>query len=366
MKKFTTKLISLALSIVMVATILPMGMFVAEAGTSWSVLASSDFSTVNSVSQDTAFTPSTYAGGNTMTWTPHDYTSSASVDSTNGGISIPDGYMYISGYTTGHSPLDGLSRWKIDLGFRFTTTNSGDDKYYNSDNYCFMKSYVYTGDLEKPSQKNNAYCHFCQNANGVVYSWENDGHNGGTQSQATSITTGNGNLVKDTNYHYIAEYTGTHFRTYITDDSNGKIVQLIADVTDSTLLGRLGNSASVTMRSFALGDDDNSYYFKGLEYQNITFYSGTTIADTSTSAQPSNNNDKYVMAYFTGNYNQENESLRYAVSSDGINFHALNKGLPVTDIDIPESGEGLTVYPEGATMTGAWSTGNVRDPFIVR
>ena len=367
--KYTKKAISILLSLILVATAIPMGGFIAQAGTSWSVLASSDFSTVNSVSQDTAFSPSTYVGGNSMTWTPHDYTSSASVDSTNGGISIPDGYMYLSGYTGGSVPITGhgANGWKVDVGFRFTTTNSGDDKYYNSDNYSFLKMYVYETNLSNPNRKNAGYCYFQQNANGVGYSWEGD-NSVGSQSQATSITTGNGNLVKDTNYHYVAEYTVNRFRAYITD-ANGKIVQLVIDTTNSTFLGRLANigpnganTTNATINAIKLGDDDNSYYFKGLEYQNITFYEGTEVTDASTAGQPNNASDKYVMAYFTGNYNRENESLRYAVSTDGINFHALNKGLPVTSIDNPT---GLTVYPTG-TAQSANATGNIRDPYILR
>lgn len=367
MKKTTKKIISLALSLILTVTMLPMFTITSEAAVRWTPIASSDFSSVQSVSQDTQFTPSTYNNqGSAMSWTPHAWTGNGnpSVDSENGAIAIPDGYMYLSGYSGGCVPIDGETRWKIDFGFRFNTNDSGNDRYYNSDNYSFLKMYVYESDLSAPVRKNAAYCLFSQNANGVCYSWEDDGHNVGTQSQATSITTDNGNLTKDTNYHYVAEYLGYRFRAYITDDE-GTIVQLITDTTESTFINRLGNSASVRVNSIKIGDDDDSYYFKGLEYQNITFYSGDFARDETTSAIPSNSDDKFVMAYFTGNYSLDNESLRYAVSEDGINFHALNKGMPVTKINIPESGEGLTVYPTG-TATGAWSTGHVRDPFILR
>ena len=377
MKKLSKKMISILLSVLMVVTAIPLGAFTVQAVASWTPIASSDFSSVSSVSQDTAFTPSTYNNmGNAMTWTPHAWTGNGnpSVDSANGAIAIPDGYMYLSGYSGGCVPItgQGAQGWKLDLGFRFYTTNSGDDKYYNSDNYSFLKMYVFTDDLSNPAQKNNAYCYFAQNANGVGYSWESD-NSVGSQSQATSITTDNGNLVKDTNYHYVAEYTVNRFRAYITDD-NGKIVQLVIDTTNSTFLNRLakigpyaeGNDRNVRINSIKLGDDDNEYFFKGLEYRNITFYSGSTVSNPSTNpTEPNNSNDKFLMAYFTGNYNLDNESLRYAVSDDGINYHTLNRGMPVTEINIPASGEGLTVYPTGGA-TGAWSTGHVRDPFILR
>ncbi|MBQ9532162.1 MAG: hypothetical protein IJR70_08825 [Eubacterium sp.] len=362
MKKSIKKLTSLMLSLVLIASALSAVPFVAKAATSWTPIASSDFTQVTAVSNGSLGEVPTYNGmGNTMTWSTGVWTGSGNAEnSSDGAVYIPDGYMYLSGYSGNCVPINGHSKWKIDFGFRFKTTNSGDDKYYNSDNYSFMKSYVYTGDLEDPAQKNNAYCHFAQNANGVIYSWENDGHNGGTQSQATSITTGNGNLSAGVNYHYVAEFTGTYLRTYITDD-NGLVVQEIAHSTDATLMDRLDNSGNVRINSFKIGDDDKSYYFKGLEYRNITFYSGD-VQDSDPA--PSSTEDKYLFTYFTGNSN-EGEKLRYAVSEDGINFTALNNGEAVTEVNVPESGEGLTVYPTG-TATSAWSTGHIRDPYAFK
>jgi hypothetical protein len=127
--------------------------------------------------------------------------------------------------------------------------------------------------------------------------WENSPTAGG-QEKGKSITANNGNLSVGVNYHYIAEYTGDRFKAYITDD-NGNVVQNIADTTDSTFLGRLSNIGpngpnhpNVTVGSIKIGDDDGHYYFKGLEYRNITFFSGdaqnvwTPIASTDFTSLP--------------------------------------------------------------------------------
>ena len=55
----------------------------------------------------------------------------------------------------------------------------------------------------------------------------------------------------------------------------------------------------------------------------------------------------YLFAYFTGN-SPNGEAVRYAVSRDGFNYHALNNNEPVIDSKIISS------------------TGGVRDPFILR
>lgn len=375
MKKLTKKILSTVLAAAMVVTMIPMGAFVAEAATTWTTIASSNFCNATITAGTTngdrnyeslGYLP-TYNGGSAMSWGRYNYvgwgTASASLSGSDNALYIPDGFIYLDGYSEGCVPITGTSRWKIDVGFRFKTTNSGDDKYYSdgSDRYSFLKMYVFESDLSRPNRKNAAYCYFSQNANGVGYSWEDDGHNVGTKSQATSITTGNGNLDVNTNYHYVAEFTGNYFRAYITDD-NGTVVQNIINTNESTFISRLKNCENHRINSIKLGDDDDDMYFKGLEYRNITFYRGTEVADASTAGQPNNNSDKYVMAYFTGNYNLENESIRYAVSEDGINYHTLNKGIPVAKINNPT---GLTVYPTG-TAVGANATGHVRDPYILR
>ena len=345
MKKFDRKIISIFLSAVMAFPAIlatPFSAFAKDA-VEWTAVASSDFTQASSaVSNGSLGELPTYNNqGNKMTWSTSVWTESGNASkSADGAIYIPDGYMYLSGYSGGSVPITGLSRWKIDFGFRFKTSNSGDDKYYNSDEYCFMKTYVYKDNLTNPNTKaaddanaqtkNSAFCHFAQNANGVCYSWEDDGHNVGTQSQATSITTGNGALEAGVNYHYVAEFTGAAFNAYITDDS-GNIVQDIVHTKDEYFLGRLGNSSWATINSMCIGDDDNSYFFKGLEYRNITFYSGdrqmvwsplassdftqaTAVTNGSLGQIATYNNQGNAMTWQTGVYAQNGNASN---SSDG-------------------------------------------------
>ena len=266
------KAISIMLSVIMAFSVLSAMPFSAAAGVKWTAIASSDFSSVSSVSNSTNFTPSTYKGkGNTITWQLYDWTGNPSVSED--AISLPDGYMRISGYSGGSVPISGSKQWKIDFGFRFKTGESGEDEYYNSDEYSFLKMYVYTDNFANPAEKNAAYCYLAQNANGLCYSWEDDGHNAGARSQATSITANNSHLEVGVNYHYIAEFTGNYFTAYITDES-GKVVQVIVQTDESTFISRLNNINSENITAFKIGDDDNAYFFKGLEYRNITFYSG--------------------------------------------------------------------------------------------
>ena len=275
MKNAVKKIISLMLSAVMIVSALSAFPFVSEAAIKWTALASSDFSSVENVYNDSSITPSVLKGkGNTMSWHLYDWTGnpSASEDS----VYLPDGYMYLSGYKGGSVPISGASKWKIDFSFRFKTNESGDEAYYNSDEYSFLKMYVYTDNLGNPAEKNAAYCYFAQNANGVCYSWEDDGHNAGNQSQETSITANNGNLLSGVNYHYIAEFTGSSFKAYIRDE-DGAVVQTIAETSEETFISRLNNIKTETISALKIGDDDNQYFFKGLEYRNITFYSGDEI-----------------------------------------------------------------------------------------
>ncbi len=284
MKKLSKKFLSLLMAAAMVVTIIPMGMITAEAAIKWTPLASSDFSSVNSVSQDTAFTPSTYNGmGNQMTWTAHDYGNALSVS--NGAVYIPDGYMYLSGYSGGSVPITGHgNKWKIDFGFRFKTTNSGDDMYFkDADNrFSFLKMYVYADNLSNWNAKNDAYCYFAQNANGQCYSWNPDPVVG-TKSRNTSVTTGNVDLTTGVDYHYIAEFDGTTFKAYINDNS-GREVTHIVTTTESDFISTLNNISWATINAIKLGDDDDNMYFKGLEYRNITFYTDGTTNTSSMSA----------------------------------------------------------------------------------
>ena len=301
MRKLTKRTLAVLLSAIMAfPTILAMP-FAAEAATKWTPIASSDFTKTSSVSSNASLgeVPTYNGKGSAMTWSNGVWTGNGDASkSEDGAIYIPDGYMYLTGYSGGSVPITGQSQWKIDFGFRFKTTAGADDAYYNSDEYSFLKMYVYTDSLSNPAQKNAAYCYFQQNANGVCYSWENDPHVG-VQSQGTSLTPNNGKLSVGVNYHYVAEFTGNKFKAYVTDDS-GKVVQKIVETSNSTFISRLNNVTSNTINSIKIGDDDNAYFFKGLEYRNITFYSGAEgeqdLEDDDSSTLADNAEDRLLAA----------------------------------------------------------------------
>ncbi|MBR2277936.1 MAG: hypothetical protein IJ872_01855 [Eubacterium sp.] len=333
MKRLYKKSVAIVLAVVMALPVVLATPFSAAASVKWTAVASSDFSSVENITNGADFTPSTYnEQGNAITWNANEWNENPSV--TDGAVCLPDGYMYMSGYSGESVPITGASQWKLDFGFRFKSAESGDDEYFNSDEYTFLKMYVFTDKFANPAHKNAEYCYLAQNANGVCYSWQDDGHNAGTQSQETSITANNGKLEAGVDYHYVAEFTGDYFSAYITDDS-GKPVQVIAQSNDSTFIARLNNISSEAITAFKIGDDDNYYFYKGLEYRNITFYTGeeqsvsydwTAIASsdfTTLEGAVTNGNlgkvDTYndqgsKMAWATGVYTQNGDS---SLSDDG-------------------------------------------------
>ena len=280
MKKFDRKIISIFISAVMAFPAIlatPFSAFAKDA-IEWTAVASSDFTQASSaVSNGSLGELPTYNNqGNKMTWSTSVWTENGNASkSADGAIYIPDGYIYLSGYTGGSAPITGHNQWKVDFGFRFKNADSANFWSDANDNYGFMKFFVNTSSLENQYDKNALNCYFCQNVNGVCYATADDGHNAGTKSKATSLCADNGNLSVGENYHYIAEFTGDRFKAYVTDD-NGNVVQNIADTTEETFISRLNNIKTETITSFKIGDDNHNCYFKGLEYRNLVLYSGET------------------------------------------------------------------------------------------
>lgn len=66
-------------------------------------------------------------------------------------------------------------------------------------------------------------------------------------------------------------------------------------------------------------------------------------------------NSHYLFAYFTGD---SDESVRLAVSDDGLNFEALNGNLPVLE------GYPSEIYTVN-DVEGIAASGKVRDPYIL-
>ena len=351
MKKSVKKIISLMLSAVMTASALFALPFVSEAAIKWTAVASSDFSSVESVYNDSGITPSALKGkGNTMSWHLYDWTGNPSV--TDDSVYLPDGYMYLSGYKGGSVPISGASKWKLDFSFRFKTNESGDEAYYNSDDFSFLKMYVYTDNLGNPAEKNAAFCYFAQNANGLCYSWEDDGHNAGIQSRETSISANNGNLLSGVNYHYIAEFTGSSFKAYIRDE-DGAVVQTIAETAEETFISRLNNIKTETISALKIGDDDNQYYFKGLEYRNITFFSGDEIPAPTVWSPIASSDFTKCEAVTNGRmaeaplYNEKGSAMTWST------------GVYTNNGNASDSEDGAVYIPDGYMYLSGYSGGSV-------
>ena len=130
MKKLSKKMISILLSVLMVVTAIPLGAFTAQAVVSWTPIASSDFTqaTIGSASDSGSTsnypvsTPTYNNLGSSMGWTALTWDDSGALSrSDDGSVYVPDGYMYLSGYSGGCVPItgQGAQGWKLDLGFRF-------------------------------------------------------------------------------------------------------------------------------------------------------------------------------------------------------------------------------------------------------
>jgi hypothetical protein len=76
-------------------------------------------------------------------------------------------------------------------------------------------------------------------------------------------------------------------------------------------------------------------------YSSLLFlglFSFVTVLISCSEAKPEKEYANYLFAYFTGNAPDE-ESVHYAISTDGYNFYALNNNKPIVKSeDISNSG----------------------------
>ena len=244
---------------------------------------------------------------------------------------------------------------KIDFGFSFNSDYSVD---VSGGAYDFLKINYDEALFSDISRSQYSYCVFEQGCDGKVYSFDK------TLADASSsrrVYPGGDNLSAGVYYHYILEYIeGKYARAYITDEK-GTVVQEQFNTTDSDSLNQFyrGFHEWNGPTGLRMGDFAQSQYLKGLEYRNITFYT----ADTNyVDPAPSSDEDKYLFAYFTGNTN-DGEKLRYAVSTDGINFAPLNRGEPVWNPDNFNASD-IDVYPDNSGNIGV--TKHIRDPYIFK
>ena len=363
---FRTKgITAIALSIVFVISAICCVDLSSLAATKWVAVASSDFSAINSaVNNGSLGEVPTYHGlGNAISWSTAVYTDNGNAQMESDALYIPDGYLYMSGYSANDNsgiPIKNLSSFKIDFAFRYKGDTIGgiysSDSVSSDGSYTFMKIGAYGDVLQNFNDDIFRCTTFTQDANGKTFSYDTTISDGSSDKR---IATSGDNIQAGVNYHYIVEYTGSFARAYVTDD-NGKVVQEEFNTTDANVLNEFAKGLPYA-NYFKIGDSKNTQYLRALEYRNIVFY--TADIDDS-DPKPSTDENKYLFAYFTGN-TTDGEKLRFAVSHDGINFAPLNEGKPVTTVDVPDDGEGLEVYPTG-TNTSAWSTGHIRDPYVFK
>ena len=276
MRKVTKRMLAVFLSAVLAFSTLLSVPFAAQAVTEWTPVASSDFTQANAVSNGSLGVVPTYDGqGTTMTWSTGVYTGNGNVSkSSDGALYVPDGYIYLSGYEGGAVPIKDSSNWRIELGFRFKDVQENGvhvtDGYHSDEEHCFIKMYKNTAALSNPENALHNACYFEQNANGQCYAGSYTVGEG-VENPDNAVCTGSKNLEAGVNYKYVAEFSDGIFKAYILDDG-GTYVQFINETDDENFVNALADTSAVN--SIKIGDDDNSAYFRSLEYRYIVFSTG--------------------------------------------------------------------------------------------
>ena len=357
--KLSKRILSLFLSVAMLATFIPffaVSTSAAEVGssTSWSLIASSDFTSTagcawNTTSNDADFTQSSSAvtagdtTGVSLSWTGREYTHATATSVDANGTHISDGYLYLSGSSTGQVPVKGQDVFKIEIGFSIDAAG-GEDNLWDDD-YTFLKLGT-TSTLAKPTSAMGKETVFTQAKSGDTYvnsaSFTTNGAiNSAISQQSNYIDIGG-------QYVYVLTYVRGYLRGYITDTA-GNIVQ--------TVFGGKATIDTNAIVSLTLGHASGAYS-QNFCYRNIKFYSGV---DTVNHIDKDPNRDKFLFAYFTGQASDDQEKLHFAVSTDGKTFEALNGNEPITDIYTPSE-----YYPSGGANMGMPASDHIRDPYIIQ
>ncbi|MBR1761755.1 MAG: hypothetical protein IJ731_00130, partial [Eubacterium sp.] len=278
MRKLTKRTLAVFLSVIMAfPTILAMP-FAAEAATKWTAVASSDFSAIgNAVDNGSLGEVPTYNNqGNPISWSTTVWTGNGNAQKESDALYIPDGYLYMSGYNAnGNSgiPIKNAERFKIDFAFRYKDATidgtHATDNITSDGTYTFMKIGAYGDVLSNYNKGMFGYSTFTQDANGKSFSYDTTISDGGSSKR---VATSGDNIQAGVNYHYIIEYTGSYARAYVTDDSKN-VIQEEFYTTDSNVLGEFAKGLP-NANYMKIGDSNNSYYLRALEYRYITFYTG--------------------------------------------------------------------------------------------
>ncbi|MBQ7203065.1 MAG: hypothetical protein IJS03_03490 [Eubacterium sp.] len=392
--KLSKRALSLLMSALMVVTMLPT--FVIAPATAsaqdtkdvssayWSILASTDFTKTNgkwsgtgdTVTLDNADTK-TSAGGSAMGWTikyaDRHGVSGAEVDSN--GVSIPwensshktNGFLYMSKFNdqTTNTIFNGVDNFKIDLAFSYL----GDSKACTGFDLNERRGGTPLIKLAKDSKYsfNSKYTDqanfFCQEAWGrrsVDDDYYKTDGTSGTADDSNgpyAISTYNSRSVISANtvYHYVVYYVDKMIGCYVTDDAGNVIINY-----NPIEMGSYNMAASVITSIYLGGSEFNwagKYDLENVAYKSIEIYKGVDSHSYDSSR------DKFLYAYFTGN-DTAGETMHYAISTDGVNFEAVNLGNKVWD---PANYPATDEYPsaDSAPYTDAIQgiSNHVRDTY---
>lgn len=260
------------------------------------------------------------------------------------GIYLTNGYMY----TTGTSlPITGVDEFKIDLEFQVAAGS----KITDDDTYCLLGLAANNSHNTGKMWNSDNYI-FSQDARGKVYVTSTGNKTLGYSSSGNeriAFAANNPFLIADTDYHYLLSCSNGFTRAWVEDDNGNYLFELFASKCDID---------TSSIMSIVLGDDDGSDYLTSVRYKNLKFYSGDN-AGSSIKGLPVEYN-KYVFAFFTGNYDA-GESLHLAASDDGYNWEALNGNDPIWNASKLTGSE--EIYPAGSGSMGIPVSGHVRDPY---
>ncbi len=360
--KLSKRIFALFLSLLMVVTAFPIAVYAKS--TEWTQVASTDFtkasfdknadgtdksatSSVNGDSTEKYITNgvTVKSGDNSMSWNAAVYKGTPELSGN--GLYLSNGFAFLTGYSgasgTNYTPITGASSFKLDLGFRATTYDIS-----ASTRYGFLT--LGTGTIYGHEKKvmNDSYYAFAQDGDGPAYVRGSSIYSENTNSY--NISSNNGRLSPGTEYHYILSYSKNYLRGYITDANYGIVQTLFSYYTTSF--------DTSDIKSIQLGDDDTSYFYQGLTYTSIKFYTG--VEQEKENAMKDTSREKYLFAYFTGQNNNDGEKIRLAVSDDGFNYEALNGNNSIL-INTPAA-----YYPSDGASKGKAASGSARDPFIIQ
>lgn len=347
---FMKKSLSVFFALVMVLSIIPVTAY--AKATVWTEVASTDFtkSTLDNKTITGDNSATVQDGDKKLYWTVEPNGNyDVSIDSSK-GLYLEQTAVYLSGYEDSDNaatPITGASAFKIDLEFSTGLSASTNDRYALM---TIGTSSIYS--LENKEANNSAYA-LSQDMLGNTYVRGSKIRSGNSYN---GLSTDNGRVSSSSFYHYVVTYSNGYLRINLTDSDYQIIENLVAYKPD----GGFTTSDICSLCLGCYGNNWNWYMNKQMTYKSIKFYTGEEQGKED--AQKDSSRNKFLFAYFTGQNDSEStgEKIRLAVSTDGINFEALNGNNPIL------SNTPSAYYPSDGASKGKAASGCARDPYILQ